>query len=245
MDTNEELRAGWDALAEDWIARMENPGDPYRVGLLDAWMLDAVGDVAGLDVIDLGCGEGRFGRMLAERGAVVTGVDACARFIEYANAQRSSGERYIVGDMQDLAAIEPERFDLAVSYVTLCDVPDHRRAIAEAARVLRPGGRFVACNLQPMNTAGNGWIKCGKDKLHFKLDNYFDEGPRDMPLCGHPQTNFHRTLSNYVDAFLDAGFAIEGLREPKPFPEQLARYPEVSDNLRVPYFMIWLLRKAA
>ena len=66
-----------------------------------------------------------------------------------------------------------------------------------------------------------------------------------MPIRGHSPTNFHRTLSSYVSSFLDAGLVLEGIREPRPSPEQVAKYPGLDDNLRVPYFIIYLLSKPA
>ena len=78
-----ELKAQWEAMAEDWISQVQDGETSHREAMLDGWMLDAVGDVSGRKVIDLGCGEGRFSRMLAERGAVVTGVDLCRPFIEF------------------------------------------------------------------------------------------------------------------------------------------------------------------
>ena len=112
-----------------------------------------VGSVSWLDVVDLGCGEGRFSRMLAERGGRVTGVDLSERFIEYATEHRVGDERYVLGDMEDLRGLADGSFDLAVSYVSLVDVVDLEAAIAEAFRVLRPEGRLVVCNLQPVVTA--------------------------------------------------------------------------------------------
>ena len=64
MVSKELLRAQWVDLAERWIYDSNNGRNWHREGLLDPWMLEAVGDVAGQDVIDLGCGEGRFCRML-------------------------------------------------------------------------------------------------------------------------------------------------------------------------------------
>jgi hypothetical protein len=123
-------------------------------------------------------------------------------------------------------------------------VPDFRRAIAQAFRVLRDGGRFVVCNLAPMVTAGNTWVRNGDGtKLHFRLDDYTDEGVRETLMVGARLTKFHRTLSSYVNAFLDAGFVLDGLREPVPNAEQLAREPTNDDLLRVPLFIIYLLRK--
>src|SRR2546423_13821967 len=100
----DEMAAEWTAAAQNWIDRVRSVrGAPSRTGLLDDWMLDAVGDVAGRDVIDLGCGEGRFCRMLAQRGARVTGVDLCAPMIAAAKASaESSRETYAVGDMENL-----------------------------------------------------------------------------------------------------------------------------------------------
>lgn len=146
-DLKRRLRAQWAVMADEWIAAVEMGGDrnAHREGLLDPWMLDAVGDVLGLDVIDLGCSEGRFSRMLAERGARVTGLDLSKRFIEYAAEHRAKDEEYIRGDMEALSGIGDASFDLAVSYITLVDVPDHESAIGEAFRVLRPKGRFVVC----------------------------------------------------------------------------------------------------
>ena len=215
-------------------------GDPHREGLLDQWMLEAVGSVKGLKVIDLGCGEGRFCRMLAERGANVTGIDFIPQFIKYASAHKVGNETYLIGDVQKLSQYVDQSFDLAVSYVTLVDMPDFRSAILEAYRVLRTGGHFVVCNVQPMSTAGNCWVKDGDGvKLHFRLDDYFDESERAMGSL----TDFHRTLSTYINTFLGAGFRLDGIREPKPSPEQLERYPDVADFLRVPHFIIYLLSK--
>ena len=144
------LKAQWEAMAEDWISQIQDSETSHRKAMLDGWMLDAVGDASDLKVIDLGCGEGRFSRMLAERGAMVTGVDLCRPFIEFAKNHRVSDEAYMIGDMENLHGVPGDEFDLAVSYVTLVDVPDMRSAVGEAFRVLRRGGRFVVCNLQPM-----------------------------------------------------------------------------------------------
>lgn len=240
----DELKAQWEAMAEEWINRHQDGKTSHREAMLDGWMLNAVGDVSRCKIVDLGCGEGRFSRMLAKRGAVVKGVDLCRPFIEFAMDHRVSDEVYLVGDMEDLHGVLSDEFDLAVSYVTLVDVPDLRSAVGEAFRVLRHGGRFVVCNLHPMVSASPGWIKQGSQQLHYPIDRYFDEGERDISLRkDQPWTNFHRTLSTHIRTFMEAGFALEDIREPTPTEEQAAQYPIVSDNLRVPEFIIYILHK--
>ena len=111
--------------------------------MLDAWVLRALGDVSGKTVIDIGCGEGRFCRLLASLGALVTGIDITEALIERARDLGGTGQTYLLGDAEDLADVEDDSFDLAVSYIVIADLLDYRRSIREAYRVLKPGGRFV------------------------------------------------------------------------------------------------------
>lgn len=248
MADAERLRSEWESFSAEWIARAESKADAAREGLLDDWMLEVVGDVAGLEIIDLGCGEGRFCRMLAGQGAHTLGVDMQSVFIDYANRKASSTESYHVGDIQQLDGVPEGRFDLAVSYISLGDVPNQRAAVSEAFRVLVPGGRLVVCNLSPMATA---WVSEGPwhrdedgTKLHFVLDHYAAEGARRLVFpSGQELTNFHRMLSTTINDFLDAGFILTRLHEPLPSRRQLARVPQNDDLFRVPIFTIYDLAK--
>ena len=240
----ERLKDEWEDMAEEWIRLHSEGEDELREVVLDGWMLDAAGDVSGLKVIDLGCGEGRFTRMLTKSGAKVTGVDLCRPLIEYAESHRVGNETYLLADMENLVGVPDNEFHLAISYVSLVDVLDMQRAISAAFRVIRLGGRFVVCNVHPMRMASVGWIKQGDVKLHYPVDNYFDESPRELgSRDGKPWTNFHRTLETHTMAFLDAGFVIDAIREPKPTPEQAKQHPYVEDDLRVPNFIIFVLGK--
>ena len=242
MNLEDRLRTQWTEAAQDWIGQDQ----AVRAGMLDSWMLDALGDLRGKRILDIGCGEGRFSRLLAGLGAEVTGIDLTEPLIEWARSLSAGGDSYVVGDAETLDGIADESFDLAVSYIVLVDLLDYRASIEAAYRVLGPGGRFVVCNVHPMRSAvPYGWINQGGKKLFYAVDNYTDEGPREFPWWGKNFVNMHRTLSSYISAFLEAGFALEGLHEPTPSEEQLVENPGFDDEFRAPNFVVFVLRKPA
>jgi SAM-dependent methyltransferase len=239
-----DLVAQWHALSADWIKKSRGR-NPNRKGLLDKPVLEACGDVSGLKVLDCGCGEGRFSRMMVDRGAAyVLGLDTCEPMIKAARQLGSGPDEYRVADVQDLGFLADSSFDVVVSYLNQCDLPDFVSNTREVFRILKPGGRFVIANLHPMRSAVGGWHKdeTGK-KLHAILDCYFDESERLWDAWGKDLTNFHRTLSTYLNGFLEAGFVITQIVEPSVTVSDLRQYPELEDELRVPNFIIYVLDK--
>ncbi len=243
--TYEKKQTEWESFASTWIKRCRE-GDPNRDGMLDRWMLDVLGPVNGLKIADLGCGEGRFCRILAQHGAShVLGVDLCEPLVAEARKRRcSDAEDCLVSNMESLDPVEREAFDIAISYVSLVDVENLEAEIMASYRIIKPGGRFVVCNLAPMATSTNSRITDPDgSRMAFRVDRYFDESARIMPFRGHPLTNFHRTLATYINSFLEAGYALRGIWEPKPDEQEVARYPDLENELRAPSFVIFDLRK--
>ncbi len=241
------LAEEWRRLAPAWVKEMREGRNANRAGLLDGPMLEACGDVRGLTILDSGCGEGRFCRLLLSRGAErVLGVDLCAPMIEAARELATGRDTYTVADVQNLSFLEDHSFDLAVSYLNQCDLPDIQANNREILRVLRPGGRFVVCNLHPMRSAAGGWQRAADgSKQHAILDRYCDEGVRHWNLMGADLTNFHRTLSTYIRGYRQAGFLINQIIEPTVDPDNLQRYPELEDEPRAPNFILFVLHNGA
>ncbi len=240
----DDLEKEWADLAPAFIKRVRE-GDPVRDGLLDPLMLDACGVIQGQDVLECGCGEGRFCRMLVARGAnYVLGLDRSPVMIEAASDMRSGHDEYVVADVQDLSFLENQIFDLGVSYMNQCDLPDFEANTRGVFRVLRSGGMFVIANLHPMRSAVGLWHKAPDGtKQHAILDDYFDEAEQHWTMLGMGLTNFHRSLSTYMNSFINCGFSIEHVVEPTVTDEQLKTHPDLVDELRVPNFIIYVLRK--
>ena len=130
MELARRLLTQWNDSAQDWI----DTDQAIRTGMLDTWVPDALGEVSGKKVIDIGCGEGRFCRLLASLGALVTGIDITEALIERARDLGGTGQTYLLGDAEDLADVEDDSFDLAVSYIVLVDLLDYRRSIGEGVQ---------------------------------------------------------------------------------------------------------------
>ncbi|MFL6796033.1 MAG: class I SAM-dependent methyltransferase [Xanthobacteraceae bacterium] len=103
-------------------------------------LLDAAGAKSGQRVLDLCCGQGNVAEALARRGCKVIGVDFSPTMLQLAR-QRLPHSTFIEADAQELP-FRHGAFDVVVSNFGVCHVPDQRRALVEARRVLRQGGGF-------------------------------------------------------------------------------------------------------
>ena len=232
---------GWEQSAEGWIASLGETGDWGRRYVLDAPMRARLSGRGFTFAVDIGCGEGRFCRMMQREGIRTAGIDPTARLIEWARALDPSGD-YRVGRAEALEA-DDACFDLAVFYLSLIDIPDLAQAIAEAHRVLRPGGTLLIANLQSFNTAGppTGWTREADGTRRFFIDHYLDVRSQWVSWADIRVLNWHRPLGHYMRALLGQGFVLRHFDEPEPIgatPERTELYR------RAPYFLIMEWQKA-
>ncbi|WP_179137755.1 class I SAM-dependent methyltransferase [Candidatus Entotheonella palauensis] len=195
---SDDLKREWHNLSPAWIKEAREGRNPSRNGLLDKPVIETCGNVTGLRILDCGCGEGRFCRILVGRGArYVLGLDLCEPMIEAARAWQSERDAYRVADVQDLHFLEGETFDLTVSYLNQCDLPDFEANNREVFRVLKSGRRFIVPNLHPMRSAVGAWHRNHDgEKQHVIVDHYFDESERRWKMMGALTcTRFIKTFS--------------------------------------------------
>ena len=116
-------------------------------------LVDAIGITKGLEVLDLGSGDGTTALPAARLGAEVLGVDIAANLVAAGN-QRAEAEglanlQFEEGDARDLFALADQSFDLVVSIFWAMFAPDPSYVAQEMVRVTRPGGRIVMGNWIP------------------------------------------------------------------------------------------------
>ncbi|HEX4737460.1 MAG TPA: class I SAM-dependent methyltransferase [Allosphingosinicella sp.] len=228
---------GWTDSADAWLRLVGEEGDWARTAVLDAPMLERVRRRAPVDALDVGCGEGRFCRLLRREGIAATGVDPVSAFIEAARMRDPAGD-YRLGRAERLP-FPVDSFDLVVSYVALVDIPDFAAAIAEMARVLRPGGALLVANIASLHSAGS-WLHDDSGKrLGYLVDDYLDRRAAVEEWKGMKVFNWHRPLSAYMQAFLVAGLQLAWFDEPAPEPTG----EKARNYRRLPWFVMMEWRK--
>ena len=140
---HEEVGRHWDANAEAWTRLARAGYDVYRDELNTPAFLEMLPDVDGLSGLDVGCGEGHNTRLVSARGARMTDIDISENFVRHAKEEESReprGIRYRRASAMELP-FENAGFDFAVAFMSLMDMPELERVLAEIFRVVR---RFPA-----------------------------------------------------------------------------------------------------
>ncbi len=180
--------------------------------------------------LDACCGTGRHAAHLAGLGWDVLGVDATHEMLEVARA-KAPEVRFEQGDVLDLPLADGA-VDLAVCSLALTHVPDLGAAIAELARVVRPGGAVVLADLHPVSVLVGGTAAF----------------PHEGGLA-HVR-NLHHPVSRYVRGILDAGLEVVDCVEPTHDEAMLSghlAYPFVPRAVvqayeGLPFLLVWHLR---
>lgn len=124
-----------------------------------------------------------------------------------------------------------------VSYLSLIDIDDHKAAIAEMVRVLRPGGRLLVANLSGLATAavGGGWTETADGRSGWLVDRYAEPRAEWAEWRAMRVRNWHRPLAAYMAAFLGHGLALRHFAEPVPDDDGTAR---AARYRRIPLFTV-------
>jgi SAM-dependent methyltransferase len=248
-----------DSVARNVAAWTKSNEDYADAKAADAWSKDEItwgvfgvpesevgvlGDVDGIDVVELGCGTAYLSAWLAKRGARTVGVDPTPA--QLATARRLQSETGIVFPLVEAfgesVPLPDAAFDLAVSEygASLWAVPE--RWLAEAARLLRPGGRLVFL------TNSTLVILCSPDTgaaeerlLRSQRGLYRIEWPGELGV------EYHTTHGEWISLLRENGFEVEALHELYA-PEERAThtyydYVTVEWAQRWPVEDLWAARK--
>jgi len=227
----------WEWQAERWLRWARTPGHDAYWHYREAFFA-VIMPAPGRRTLEVGCGEGRVARDLAHRGHRVVAVDASPTLVGHAADADPDGD-YLAAD----AAALPFRdgsFDAVVAYNSLMDVDDMPATVAEAARVLEPGGRLCVCVIHSMADAGRFDGKQPDAPFtipdaylgRHRFEEVFERDGLEVTFTG-----WRYALEEYAAALEAAGLLVERLREPAVPPAAVAHRPSDRRWQRLPAFL--------
>ena len=251
----------WNANADAWTKLARAGYDVYRDYLNTPAFFAMLPDVNGLSGLDIGCGEGHNTRLLAQRRASVTAIDISEVFIEHAKRleeQEPLGIDYRVASVVELPFAD-DKFDFATAFMSLMDIPETGRALAEAHRVLKRGGFLQFSITHPCFDTPHRRNLRDWNGLTYAIEvgDYFrnlegvvtewlfgaapPEVTQGLPKFKTPR--FTRTVSQWLNLLIESGFQMERVEEPRPGDETVRVCHDMQDAQVVAYFLHIRARK--
>ena len=221
-------------------SRPGNANDTIEKPLFD----DLAGNLHGLRILDLGCGDAGFGKEALRKGAgAYIGIEASHNMFEAAQSNLAETKGTVIHAKVEDWHYLAQQFDLAVSRLVLHYIKDAFDVFIKVYHSLVPGGRFVFSIEHPVITSCNRARPADTIRQDWIVDDYFETGRRVVSWMGDEVIKYHRTVEDYFSALLAAGFNIAELRESRPRRELFADEDAYRRRLRIPLMLFLAARR--
>lgn len=242
-----DVKKSWDKIAHLYRKKYYIKADTVHYGPLCPGedRLCLLGNVTGLRVVDLGCGAGQNAIALAKSGAKVTAVDFSSNQLLEARtlaADEGVNVEFLNCNVTELSVFDDDTFDIAVSACTMAFVKDIKTAFFEAYRILKPGGVFVVSVMHPLQYILDGEKGCMYFNYTFPFYPRLLRWSWDFNGTSVKFQNHLRSIADYHNTLIDAGFEVKRLLEPKPTlktphlgfsKEIMQEYPYIAKHLPI------------
>lgn len=245
-------------FAEEWTQRLRDGKNIVHDYLAKPAIYKQIGDVAGKEILCIGCGSGdECAELMALGAKKIIGIDLSPALIEIAKKSFPDIEFHVM-DMENLG-FDPESFDLVVSSLTMHYVPSWIKTLVEIKKVLKKNGRAVVSTNHPIRFGAQ--IERMPDKEIFVLGyTRYTEHKKEGDIFGNyledrkiedswfrdrlKITYYNRPISSLMRDIQEAGLNIRAFVEPSP-EEWVREKNESFYNIhtKIPLIMIFELEK--
>lgn len=235
---NNDQLGSWEENATNWSEAIDEGRDVINDSFGMPFFVAKLPALAGLHVLDLGCGEGRSSRAIAKaKGGKIIGVDISKEMIHLARGKELKlplGITYMQASCSHMPSIPNGSIDIVTSFMSLMDTANLGLAFQEARRVLRPGGEiFVMIRHPCFFTKGFAVLRARTgEPIGVKVSNYFESSAYADALSFAPGeanpiqiVRFGYTLSDYVEQLMTNDLELSELSEPQPSNLAVIKYP--------------------
>jgi ubiquinone/menaquinone biosynthesis C-methylase UbiE len=207
-------------------------------------------------IVDIACGQGVLCRLLHERGAHATGIDASRDLIAAAKQRSDASIQYRVADARELDFLDADYFYGAACVLAIQNIHPIQGVFTGVARALRANGKFVIVMMHPhfRGPKESSWGWDEKEKVQYRrVDRYLL--PRKTPIVAHPGKSadvytwsFHKPLEAYIKAAAKAGMMIDALEEWPSHKTSTSGPRAAAENVarkEIPMFLALRARKVS
>lgn len=219
-------------------ALKENPNDTIEKPIF----IELVGDVSQLNILDLGCGDGKFGIDLMNAGCKsYSGIEGSINMYQSAvkNLQTYKNINLVHSTIENWD-FPTNQFDLVISRLVIHYIQDIDALFKRIYESLTDDGRLIFSIEHPVITST---LQTNGQRTNWLVDNYFVSGVREQEWLGATVYKYHRTIEDYFQALKSAGFKIESLRESLPKREHFEKEETYLRRLRIPLFLFLAANK--
>jgi SAM-dependent methyltransferase len=220
--------------------RADTPNDTLELPVVK----ELLGDIAGHDVLDLGCGDGRFGlSLLKAQASSYTGIDGSENMVRLAQANLTETVGTARRERLEEVSLPARTFSRVSARLVLHYLEDITAIIRAVSESLRSDGLFVFSVEHPVITSSDIAAQDSGLRQSWTVDDYFNTGPRVTNWMGGSVIKHHRTVEDYFAAVQAAGLVVEALREARPRREHFTDEALFNRRKRIPLFLIMAARK--
>jgi SAM-dependent methyltransferase len=228
---------------ENYMKRRNRKDSPNNI-LEKPILLELLGSVDGKRILDLGCGDAEIGVELLQKGCLsYLGLEGSENMSRVAaeNLDGKAGQ-VLLTSMEEWEP-QPEKYDIVISRFALHYLADLASVFQKVHDSLVTGGRFVFSVQHPVLTSSTKSAEGSGRRTDWIVDDYFNQGERAEPWIGKKVIKYHRTVEEYFQLLLQAGFKVDDLREGTPKAENFSSQEEYERRKRIPLVLMFSCTK--